>query len=112
MRVAIIGQQAFGKAALEAFLSRGDTVAGVFVPPEPPGVRPDALRAAAAEKGLPIFAPERYGAPEAIAALRGLAVDLGVMAYVVNFVPQSFCRVPRHGTIQFHPSLLPRHRGP
>ena len=34
------------------------------------------------------------------------------MAYVVQFVPQSFCRVARLGTIQFHPSLLPRHRGP
>ncbi len=112
MRVAIIGQQAFGKAVLEAFLGRGDTVAGVFVPPEPPGTRPDPLRAAAEEKGLPVFAPERYGAPEAIAALRGLEVDLGIMAYVVSFVPQSFCRVPRHGTIQFHPSLLPFHRGP
>ena len=30
MRVAIIGQQDFGKATLEAFLSRGDDVAAVF----------------------------------------------------------------------------------
>lgn len=112
MRVAIIGQQAFGKAVLEAFLARGDTVAGVFVAPEQPGARPDPLREAAEARGLPVFAPERYGAPEALAAIRGLAVDLGIMAYVLQFVPQSFCRAPRHGTIQFHPSLLPLHRGP
>jgi len=31
MRVAIIGQQAFGKAVLDAFLARGDAVAGAFV---------------------------------------------------------------------------------
>jgi methionyl-tRNA formyltransferase len=112
MRVAIIGQQAFGKAVLDAFIAHGDTVAGVFVAPEPPDARPDPLRAAAEEKGLPVFPTLRYGATETLAALRGLAVDLGIMAYVVHFVPQSFCLVPRLGTIQFHPSLLPQHRGP
>src|SRR5690242_21943054 len=96
MRIAIIGQQAFGKAALEAFLARGDEVAGVFVAPDAPG---DPLRAAATERGLAVFPTERYGAPEAIEALRGLAVDIGIMAYVTQYVPQSFVSVPRHGTI-------------
>jgi methionyl-tRNA formyltransferase len=112
MRIAIIGQQAFGKAALEAFLARGDTVAGVFVAPEPAGARPDPLAIAARDKKLPVFPTTSYGTAEAIGALRGLEVDLGVMAYVLQFVPQTFCRVPRHGIIQFHPSLLPEHRGP
>jgi methionyl-tRNA formyltransferase len=112
MRLAIIGQQAFGKSVLDAFLERGDTVAGVFVAPEPPGARPDPLKAAAAAKGIPVFAPESYSAPEAIESLKGLGVDIAVMAYVLKFVPQSFCKVPKHGTIQFHPSLLPLHRGP
>jgi methionyl-tRNA formyltransferase len=31
---------------------------------------------------------------------------------VLQFVPQDFATIPRHGTIQFHPSLLPRYRGP
>jgi methionyl-tRNA formyltransferase len=112
MRIAIIGQQAFGKAALDAFLGRADQVAGVFVAPEPPGSRPDPLRAGAEEKGVPVFAMARYGTPEAIELLRRLEVDLGIMAYVTQIVPERFCRVPRHGTIQFHPSLLPQHRGP
>jgi len=112
MRLAIIGQQAFGKSVLDAFLERGDTVAGVFVAPEPPGARPDPLKAQAMAKGVPVFAPESYSAPETIETLKGLGVDLAVMAYVIKFVPQSFCLVPRLGTIQFHPSLLPLHRGP
>jgi len=33
MRIAIVGQQDFGKAVLEAFLARGDEVAGVFCAP-------------------------------------------------------------------------------
>src|SRR5258708_26576393 len=45
-------------------------------------------------------------------ALGGRGADIGIMAYVTAFVPQAFSRVPRHGTIQFQPSLLPLHRGP
>jgi len=108
MRLAIIGQQAFGKAVLDAFAARGDTVAGVFAAPE----GTDPLREAAAAKGIPLFLTSSYSAPEAIDNLRRLEVDIAVMAYVTRFVPQAFCRLPRHGTIQFHPSLLPRHRGP
>jgi methionyl-tRNA formyltransferase len=111
MRIAIIGQQAFGKAVLDAFVARGDEVAGVFVAPEPPGARPDPLRLAAEQAGIPIFQFETYTVPEPAAALRALAVDIGVMAFVTEFVPQSFCRMPKHGMIQFHPSLLPAHRG-
>ncbi|MGH7126247.1 MAG: methionyl-tRNA formyltransferase, partial [Stellaceae bacterium] len=62
--------------------------------------------------GIPVFQFQRYSAEEALATLRGLAVDIGVMAYVTQFVPQAFVTIPKHGTIQFHPSLLPAHRGP
>src|SRR6185312_16418279 len=53
-----------------------------------------------------------YTTQEAQDALRALDVDIGIMAYVLLFAPQSFVNVPKHGTIQFHPSLLPLHRGP
>jgi methionyl-tRNA formyltransferase len=112
MRIAIIGQQEFGKAVLEKFLDRGDTVAGVFVAPEKPGARPDPLRVFAEEKGVKIFQFPSYRKADAQEALRALDADLGVMAYVLLFAPQDFIRIPRHGTIQYHPSLLPRHRGP
>jgi len=45
MKIAIIGQQDFGKAVLDAFLARGDEVAGVFCAPEKPGAKADPLRA-------------------------------------------------------------------
>ncbi|TXF09939.1 methionyl-tRNA formyltransferase [Pelomicrobium methylotrophicum] len=112
MRVAIIGQQEFGKAVMEAFLSRGDTVAGVFVAPEKEGAKPDPLKVAAQEKGLPLFQFPSYRKAEAQDALRQLNVDIGIMAYVLLFAPQEFVNIPKHGTIQYHPSLLPRYRGP
>jgi methionyl-tRNA formyltransferase len=112
MRIAIIGQQDFGKAVLEAFLARGDEVAGVFCKPEKPGEKPDALRTAAEAARLKVFQLPSLKGPEAEQALRALDVDLGVMAYVLQFAPQSFVNIPKHGTIQYHPSLLPKYRGP
>lgn len=112
MRLAIIGQQAFGKSVLEAFLARGDDVAGVFCAPEKPGSRPDPLRLAAEERGLKLFQLPSLKGEAAETALRELDVEIAVMAYVLQFAPQSFVNIPTHGTIQYHPSLLPKYRGP
>ena len=112
MRIAIIGQQDFGKAVLEAFLARGDEVAGVFCKPEKPGEKPDALRAAAESHGLQVFQLPSLKSPEAEQAMRALNADIGIMAYVLQFAPQEFVNIPKHGTIQYHPSLLPKYRGP
>lgn len=109
MRVAIIGQQDFGKATLEAFARRGDTVAAVFCAPEKG--RPDPLRLAGEAAGIPTHQFPRLTDPEAQEALKAANADIGIMAYVTQFVPQDFCNIPKFGTIQFHPSLLPLHRG-
>jgi methionyl-tRNA formyltransferase len=112
VRIAIIGQQPFGKSVLEAFLARGDDVAGVFCAPESAGSRPDALRLAADALGINVVQLRNLRGDAAEAALRDLDVDLAVMAYVLQFAPQSLLSIPRHGTVQYHPSLLPKHRGP
>jgi len=112
MRIVIVGQQAFGKSVLEAFVARGDTIAGVFAGPERPGARPDPLVVAAEERKLPVYRFPKYSDPEALTALKACNADIGVMAYVLLFAPPEFCAVPKHGMIQFHPSLLPLHRGP
>lgn len=112
MKIAIVGQQDFGKAVLEAFLSRGDDVVAVFCAPEKEGARPDALRLAAQEKGLQVHQFKSLRAPEAAQAMQDANADIGIMAFVLQFAPQEFVNIPRHGTIQYHPSLLPRYRGP
>ena len=112
MKIAIVGQQDFGKAVLEAFLARGDQVAGVFCAPEKPGAKADVLKTAAQEKGVQVFQFPSLKADEARNALKGLNVELGIMAFVLQFAPQDFVNIPKHGTIQYHPSLLPKYRGP
>lgn len=112
MKIAIIGQQDFGKAVLEAFLARGDEVAGVFCAPEKEGAKADVLKTTALEKGVKVFQFASLKSAEAAAALRGLDAELGIMAFVLQFAPQEFVKIPKRGTIQYHPSLLPKYRGP
>jgi methionyl-tRNA formyltransferase len=112
MRIAIVGQKDFGKAAMEAFVKRGHIVAGVFCAPEKPGEAPDPLRLAAEHLNVPVHLLPSLRVEEARLALQALDVDLAVLAFVLQFVPQDFATIPRHGTIQYHPSLLPRYRGP
>jgi methionyl-tRNA formyltransferase len=112
MKFAIIGQQDFGKAVLEALLARGDEAAAVFCAPEKEGARPDALRVAAQQKGLKVYQFKSLRDPEASRAMKEAGADIGIMAFVTQFAPQEFVTIPRRGTIQYHPSLLPKYRGP
>jgi methionyl-tRNA formyltransferase len=112
MRIVVHGQQAFGKAVLEALLKRGDDVIAVYVAPEKPGQKADPLKEAAIAAELPVYQPASYRKPEVWEEFRALKPDLQVMAFVTLFVPEDFLNIPTHGSIQYHPSLLPRCRGP
>jgi methionyl-tRNA formyltransferase len=111
MRIVVHGQQAFGKAVLDALLKRGDDVVAAYVAPEKPGQKADPLKEAALAAKLPVYQPASYRKPEVWEEFRALKPDLQVMAFVTLFVPQEFLNIPTHGSIQYHPSLLPRYRG-
>ena len=112
MRIVVHGQQAFGKAVLEALLKRGENVVGVYVAPEKPGQKTDPLKEAAIAAKLPVFQPASYRKPEVWEEFKALKPDLQVMAFVTLFVPEEFLGIPTKGSIQYHPSLLPLYRGP
>ena len=113
MKVALIGSQDFGKAALEAFLERGDEIVAVFCPPDnPKATKPEILKEVTLAKGLVPLQFASLKSPEAADAMRNSGADICVMAYVLQFVPQDLAKIPRLGTIQYHPSLLPKYRGP
>jgi len=112
MRIVVHGQQAFGKAVLEALLKRGEDVVAVYVAPEKAGQKADPLKEAAVAAKLAVYQPASYRKPEVWQEFRALKPDLQVMAFVTLFVPEDFLNIPTHGSIQYHPSLLPKYRGP
>ena len=111
MRIVVHGQQAFGKAVLEALLKRGENVVAVYVAPERPGAKADPLKEAALAAKLPVCQPDSYKKPEVWEQFKALKPDLQVMAFVTLFVPEEFLKIPTYGSIQYHPSLLPAYRG-
>src|ERR1700724_1980262 len=112
MRIVVHGQQAFGKAVLEALLKRGENVVAVYVAPEKEGAKADPLKEAAQAAKLPVYQPASYRKLEVWDEFRALKPDLQVMAFVTLFVPEDFLKIPTKGSIQYPPSLLPKYRGP
>jgi methionyl-tRNA formyltransferase len=110
MRVSLMGQAAFGEAVLKRLLEDGVEVVGVSAP-APVGERADPLWAAAKAAGLPTVETVALKAAEGQAAWRALDAELCVMAFVTEIIPNNVLEVPSKGTIQYHPSLLPLHRG-
>jgi methionyl-tRNA formyltransferase len=110
MRIVLIGQAAFGEKVLQALLQLGEQVAGVYMPVEAPG-RPDPLKEEAKRLGVPVFQPGRTWGTEVYAEFVKLEPDLNVMAFATDILPLNILNYPKLRTIQYHPSLLPKHRG-
>ena len=73
-------------------------------------LRPPPVKAAAAALGLPVLQPDSPRDPALAEQLRALAPDaLAVVAY--SILPNRLLRLPRLGSVNVHPSLLPAYRG-
>jgi methionyl-tRNA formyltransferase len=116
MRIAVIGQAPFGAAVYEKLRENGHEIVGVFTPPEKEGGRSDPLADAARRDGVTLVQPRRWQrkgeVDEAVLTeYEATAPELNVMAFVTQIIPQRVLDFPPQKTIQYHPSLLPKHRG-
>ena len=112
MRLIVMGQQAFGKDCLAKILDAGtDEVVAVYCEPDR-GDKVDPIKEFALEQGLPVEQPADFKEQTALDKLASFDADLMVMAFVNVFVPEAARDTPKMGSICFHPSLLPKYRGP
>ena len=110
MRIVCIGQAAFGEKVLQKLTERGEEVVAVYTPQDIAGKR-NPLKELAIQISIPVFQPRSMQVPEIYEEYTRLKPDLNVMAFVTSILPDSILNYPRMGTIQYHPSLLPKHRG-
>ena len=108
MRIILVGQGPFGDKVLDALIRKDEDVVGVFCPQDKRG---DAMAAAAEASGLALFRPDRMKDAEVRETYLGLDPDLVVLAFVTDIIPEALLDIPTIGTICYHPSLLPKHRG-
>jgi methionyl-tRNA formyltransferase len=117
MRIIFMGTAELACRPLEALCARKDfqVIAVVTQPDRPRGrdlkLQPSAVKAFASARDLPVLQPARVREPEFIAELQTLAPDLIVVVAFGQIIPQIILDLPRHGCVNVHTSLLPRHRG-
>ena len=116
IRTVFMGTPAFALPTLQGLLASGLQLVGVYTQPDRPKGRgkqlaPPPVKLLAEQHGIPVFQPPRLRRPEVVEELRALAPDLIVVVAYGQILPQSVLDIPRHGCINVHASLLPRHRG-
>lgn len=115
LNVAIIGQSQFGLEVYKVLRQNGHNIVGVFTIPDLKG-KPDILAQGAAEDGTRVFKFKRWRTKgdtikEVLDQYKEVKADLNVMPFCSQFIPMDVITSPKLGSIVYHPSILPRHRG-
>lgn len=116
MNVVFYGTPAFAVPALTRLLDSRHGIAAVVTQPDRrrgrgQRVAPSPVKQMAAARGALILQPERLGDGEFLATLTALDPDLAIVAAYGRMLPDAVLTAPRLGTINIHPSLLPKYRG-
>ena len=111
MRIILIGQAAFAEKTLDKLLDKGEEVLAVFCPPDKSEGKFDPVKQRAIELSIPVYQQKSMKGPEVLEKFKELDADLAILAFVTQIVPLPVFNAPKHGSICFHPSLLPKYRG-
>ena len=116
MRIVFFGSPEFALPTLEALLASEHEVACVVTQPDRPAGRrhaltPPPVKAMALEHGLTVLQPAKVSDEASVESLRGLDADVFVIAAYGQILRQRVLDLPKHGCLNVHASLLPRHRG-
>ena len=108
MRIIIVGQGPFGEKVLQTLIQNGEDIVGSFSPSDKRG---EPLKILAEKSGIPFFRPNLMKDPQVYNTYVKLNPELAILAFVTDIIPEKLLTVPSLGTICYHPSILPRHRG-
>lgn len=105
--------------SLEIFQAKSngiiDIVAVVTQPPAPSGrnmkLTMSPVHILANSYNISVLSPESAKDVEFLSKLEEMKPDLCITAAYGNFLPRRFLDIPKYGTINIHPSLLPKYRG-
>jgi methionyl-tRNA formyltransferase len=116
LRVVFFGTPEFAVPSLRALIASRHPVVGVVTQPDRPRgrgqrVTDSPVKQVALEHAIPVLQPDRIRDPAFATALSAWHPDLGVVAAYGKLIPDDVLRIPRHGMINVHASLLPAYRG-
>ncbi|MFP9469616.1 methionyl-tRNA formyltransferase [Pectobacterium brasiliense] len=116
LRIIFAGTPDFAARHLDALLSSGHEVVGVFTQPDRPAGRgnkltPSPVKILAEQHNIPVFQPKSLRPEENQAMVQALNADVMVVVAYGLILPQPVLSMPRLGCINVHGSLLPLWRG-
>ena len=117
MRIIFLGSPKEVLAPLRALMAmkEHELLAVVSQPAKPQGrkrqLKDPFVASFAKEHQIKVFQPESAKDPDFLSELRALTPDLMVTAAYGQILTEEFLAIPKRGTINLHPSLLPRYRG-
>lgn len=119
MRIVMMGTGTFAEPTFEALLAARENVVGLVTQPDRDTGRKGGstrqtgkgMAAIARDAGVPVVQPESINTPDGLAALRGFAPDLLVVAAYGQILKPDVIAAPPLGAINVHASLLPKFRG-
>jgi methionyl-tRNA formyltransferase len=109
--IVFFGNSAFSVAILDALVGAGFDIVAVITSPDEPKGRGQILTSPpvalyAKEHHLPLIQTARVSSQDIPPSA------IGVIASYGHIIPSNILNIPTHGTLNVHPSLLPRYRGP
>lgn len=113
MKVVVLGYHSVGCLGIEALLANGYEIAAIFTHVDNPNenVWFDSVAELAAEKRIPVYAPEDINHPVWVNRIRDMEPDLIFSFYYRKLVNRQILEIPKSGCINLHGSLLPSYRG-
>ena len=116
LRIVFFGTPEFAVPSLRSLISSRHPVVGVVTQPDRPRgrgrrVSDSPVKQAATEHRIAVLQPERLRDPEFVSTIAEWGPDLGVVAAYGKLITDDLLRLPRHGMINVHASLLPKYRG-
>ncbi|HOM26629.1 MAG TPA: methionyl-tRNA formyltransferase [bacterium] len=115
MKILFFGSDIFGIPSLE-MLKRNFEIIGIVTSPDRPkgrGLRISStpVKEWAIMNGINIYQPEKFE-ESFINKIKKISPDLIVLISYGKILPSSILQIPRICSINVHPSLLPKYRGP
>lgn len=117
MKYVYFGTPQFAATILDELLVAGFAPALIVTAPDKPAGRkllltPSAVKLWGEAAHIPVITPERLKSEEVVQKLREADADVFIVAAYGKIIPQTILDLPKHGTLNIHPSLLPLLRGP
>ncbi len=116
MNIIFMGTPEFAIPSLTLLLASDNTLAGVVTQPDRPKGRgkkltPPPVKTVAQQHGLPLVQPDTVKEEPFTHWLKMQHPDLIVVVAFGQILPPRILRIPAHGCINLHASLLPHYRG-